>query len=130
MTDKELLLSISNIMDNKLQPIENRIDALEQNLKADIQRLDSKIDTVEQKIKTVEHNLEAVTQNLEAKIHLIDMKLDNMIVPRLNEIESCYLSTYERYSRETDKLVGIENDMSVMKDVVIEHGNKLKALGA
>lgn len=123
MTDKELLLSISKIMDQKLKPIENRIDGVEQNLKADINRLDSKIDTVEQSLKAVE-------QNLKADIHLINLNLENVIVPRLNEIEACYVSTSKRYMREVDKLVSFDTSLSALQDVVIEHGNRLHLIGA
>lgn len=105
MTDNELLLSISDIMDKKLYPLEKRMDAL-----------DAKIDTVEQKLKS--------------DIHLIHLTLENMVIPRLNEIETCYISTSERYLRETDKFISFESDLSVIKDVIKEHSSRLSVIGA
>ena len=165
MTDNELLLSISNIMDKKLYPLEKRMDAfdekldkVEERLSAEIRCLDTKIDNVERRVVSLEHkvdaveqrvvtverkvvsleqnlkdvqqNLKDVQQNLKDDIHLINLKLENMIIPRLNEIESCYLSTSKRYMRETDKFIAFDTDLSVVKGIVIEHGNRLKAIGA
>lgn len=144
MTDNELLLSISDIMKKNLYPLEQRMDALDEKidnvearLSARIDCLDVKIDNVEQNLHAVEQNLHAVEQNLHAveqnlknDIHLINLKLENMILPRLNEIESCYLSTSERYQRETDKFIVFDTDLSVMRGIILEHGNRLSAIGA
>ena len=137
MTDNELLLSISDIMKKNLYPLEQRMDALDEKidnvearLSARIDCLDVKIDNVEQNLHAVEQNLHAVEQNLKNDIHLINLKLENMILPRLNEIESCYLSTSERYQRETDKFIVFDTDLSVMRGIILEHGNRLSAIGA
>lgn len=138
MTDNELLLSISNIMDKKLYPLEKTMDAFDEKLDKLETKLTNKIDTVEQnlnsKIDTLEQNLnskiDTVEQNLKHSIRLINLTLENNVVPRLNEIESCYISTSERYQRETDKIISLDSDMSVAKSVILEHSNKLAALGA
>ena len=172
MTDNELLLSISSIMDKKLYPLEKRMDAfdekldkVEERLSAEIRCLDTKIDNVERRVVSLEHkvdsveqrvvslehkvdsveqrvvtverkvvsleqNLKDVQQNLKDDIHLINLKLENMVMPRLNEIESCYLSTSKRYMQETDKFIAFDTDLSVVKGIVLEHGNRLKAIGA
>ena len=141
MTDNELLLSISQIMDKKLDPLEKRMDTFEEKLdKLDAkidrveQNLNTKIDLVQQNLNTVEQNLNAkidlVEQSLKHSIHLINLTLDNNIVPRLNEIESCYISTSERYLKETDKIIALDTDLSVAKSVILEHRKKLAALGA
>lgn len=54
MTDNELLLSISDMLDKKLKPVNDRLKKIE------------------------------LTQ-------------ENDILPRLQNIEACYLSTYKRY---------------------------------
>ena len=123
MTDNELLLSISQIMDKKLDPFEKRMDTFEEKL----DKLDAKIDRVEQNLNT---KIDLVEQNLKHSIHLINLTLDNNIVPRLNEIESCYISTSERYLKETDKIIALDTDLSVAKSVILEHSKKLAALGA
>lgn len=66
MTDNELLLAISELMDKKLAaalaPIENRVKKIEVDL------------------------------------------LENNVIPRLNTLEACYTSTYDRYKDNADKM--------------------------
>ena len=147
MTDDELLLAISDIMDKKIQPLETKIDTVEKNLTSEIKRLDKKIDAVEQslnaKIDSVEQSLNAkidsVEQSLNTKIDSVERTLQNQIIkinrqmendfsPRLQNIEDCYLSTYERYKSRNEQLDQLQLDVSVIKRVVIDHGERLKQI--
>lgn len=85
MSDNELLLAISEMMDKKLEPV-----------KADIR--DTKI------------------------------LLENDILPRLQNIESCYTSTYRRYSSGIEEMNALKADMEIVKKVVAEHSAKLQKL--
>ncbi len=89
MTDNELLLAISNMLDNKLNshlaPIENRLTNIE-------------------------------------------LTLENNILPRLQNIESCYTTTYERYKNHADKMQASFDDIEIMKNVITEHSEKLQKL--
>lgn len=89
MTDNELLLALSNMMDEKLKanlaPIENRLTKIE-------------------------------------------ITLENDILPRIQNIESCYTSTYERYKNNADKMETVFTDLELLKKVVSEHSEKLKKI--
>lgn len=85
MTDNELLLAISNMMDEKLEPV-----------KTDIKN----------------------TRIL----------IENDILPRLQNIETCYTSTYRRYSNGIEEMKALKSDMDIIKKVVAEHSEKLKKL--
>lgn len=85
MTDNELLLAISNMMDEKLEPV-----------KTDIKN----------------------TRIL----------IENDILPRLQNIEACYTSTYRRYSNGIEEMKALKSDMDIIKKVVAEHSEKLKKL--
>lgn len=148
MTDKELLLAISSMMDTKLKPINARIDALEKNLNARIdaveKNLNARIDAVESRINAVESRIDAVEANLNARIDAVESRIDavemnlnaridrtnqlleNQVLPRLNEIETCYLSTYERYQQGVEKIEQLQLDVEVIKDVLIEHGERFQ----
>ncbi|MBE5947769.1 MAG: hypothetical protein E7261_01945 [Lachnospiraceae bacterium] len=78
MTDNELLLSLSNMLDEKLKPIQ-------------------------------------LTQ-------------ENEIIPRLQNIENCYTSTYNRYSKGINQLNTIQTDVDILKKVVTEHSEKLQKI--
>jgi len=119
MTDKELLLAISNMMDVKLKPINARIDALERRIDAVEKNLNARIDAVESRI-------DAVEMNLNARIDRTNQLLENQVLPRLNEIETCYLSTYERYQQGVEKIEQLQLDVEVIKDVLIEHGERFQ----
>lgn len=90
MTDNELLLAISDMMDTKfdarLKPIENRIRRIEVDL------------------------------------------LENNVIPRLNTIESCYTSTYDRYSDSVEDYDANRQDISIIKKIVAEHSEKLQKI--
>lgn len=89
MTDNELLLAMSDMLDNKLKsylaPVENRLTNLQ-------------------------------------------LTLENNILPRLQNIESCYTSTYERYKNHSDKMQSAFDDIDIMKNVITEHSEKLQKL--
>lgn len=85
MTDNELLLAISDIMDKKLKPVNDRLKKIE------------------------------LTQ-------------ENEILPRLQNIESCYTSTYKRYQSGIEQIEAMQADIEVMKRVIREHSEKLQKL--
>lgn len=96
MTDTELLLAISEAMDNKL--------------KSEIQPL--------------KNDLRAVKD----EVHQIRLYQENVILPRLNTIESCYTDTYNRYKDYADKMDAAFADIELLKKVVTEHSEKLQKL--
>lgn len=85
MTDNELLLSLSNIIQSQIEP-----------MKKDIQQT-----------------------------RLI---LEHDILPRLQNIESCYTSTYNRYSSGINQIEAIQSDVDILKKVVTEHSVKLQKI--
>ena len=85
MTDNELLLAISNMMDEKIKPINDKI-----------------------------------TQ--------IQLTQENDILPRLQNIEACYTSTYRRYSSGIEEIESLKSDMDIIKKVVAEHSLLLQKM--
>lgn len=85
MTDNELLLAISDIMDKKLQPLKEEIKQLK-------------------------------------------LQNENIIIPRLQNIENCYTSTYDRYKNSVEDYEAMKADIQIMKLVIQEHSEKLKKI--
>ena len=106
MSDNELLLAISNMMDKKIEPIQKSIS----NIEDDIIDIKGQIKELDVRIKQVEINQE------------------NRILPRLQNIEACYTSTYERYARGVDQIENTMQDISLIKTVVTEHSAKLEKI--
>lgn len=90
MTDNELLLAISEMLDKKL---------------------DARLNPIEHRIKRIEVDL-----------------LENKVIPRLNTIESCYTSTYDRYKDSVEEYEALKQDIGIMKKVITEHSEKLQKL--
>ena len=82
MTDNELLLAISSIVQSQVEPMKN-------------------------------------------DLRDIKLILENDILPRLQNIESCYTTTYKRYQSGTDQIDTIAQDVDILKKVVREHSEKL-----
>lgn len=56
------------------------------------------------------------------------MTQENVILPRLNTIEACYTSTYDRYKDSVEDYDSMKQDISVLKKIVTEHSEKLQKL--
>ena len=141
------LLAISQLLDVKLkaeiQPIKNEI----QSLKSDVQSVKTELLAEMQALKAEQRaeiqalkaelqaemqalwaELQAVKASLEAEIHKIKLFQENVIMLRLNTIESCYLSTYERYKDSTEGYEALQADNEIMKAIIMEHSERLQKL--
>ena len=88
MSDNELLLAISEMLDKKL---------------------DARLNPIENSINRIEVDI-----------------LESQVIPRLNTIESCYTSTFDRYKDSVEDYEAIKQDISIMKKVITEHSEKLQ----
>lgn len=92
MSDNELLLAISNMIQAQLEPINQ---------------------------KFAQNNQE---------IHEIKLLIENDVLPRINNIEACYTSTYRRYAGGIEQMKCLQADVDILKKVVAEHSEKLQKL--
>ncbi len=88
MTDNELLLAISNMLD----PIKEDI------------------------------------QDIKDRVKRIELTQETVVIPRLNTIETCYTSTYDRYKDNVETYESMKQDISIIKKVVAEHSEKLQKI--
>lgn len=149
MTDNELILTISELMDKKLSPINNRLqkvegkidivekhmDSLETSLNGRMDNLGGRMDNLEGHIDDLETSVnerfDAVdkrfTQN-EELLRRVSLIQETEILPRLQNIEDCYLSTYKRYQKSAEQTDAMQVDLDIMKKVLIEHSQKLQQI--
>ena len=138
MTDHELLLAISNIMDKKLdarlKPLENTLQSLKedvQQLKDDVQQTKSDVQQLKAEVhqlKAEVHQLKAEVHQFEAEMHQLKLYQENVILPRLQNIESCYMDTYKRYQDGVGQIDAMQTDIDVMKSVLLEHSDRLQKI--
>ena len=115
MTDNELLLTMSDLLDKKLKPVNDRLQKIELTQENDIlPRL--------QKIELTQEN------DILPRLKKVELTQENDILPRLQNIESCYISTFKRYQAGVEQIEAIQTDTEVMKSVIREHSEKLQRL--
>ena len=125
------LLAIGQVMDEKLKPIEERLDSLEQGfvlLKEEVAGLGKRVDGLEQGFVLLKEEVAGLgkrVDGLEAEVRGIKVYLESNIEPRLRTIESAYLSTYNRYCRETERMQKTYSDVELLKGAVVEHSRTL-----
>ena len=127
MSNNELLLAISGMMDKKLEPIQKDISQMKNdivNMKKDISNIQDDIIDIKGQIKEMDVRINEV----DVRIKQIEINQENKILPRLQNIEACYTSTYERYARGADQIENTMQDMSLIKTVVTEHSAKLEKI--
>lgn len=131
MTDNELILTISELMDKKLSPINNRL-----------QKVEGKIDIVEKHMDSLEGHIDDLETSVNERFDAVDKRFtqneemlrrvsliqETEILPRLQNIEDCYLSTYKRYQKSAEQTDAMQVDLDIMKKVLIEHSQKLQQI--
>ncbi len=58
----------------------------------------------------------------------IELLLENDILPRLQNIESCYTSTYRKYANGISELEALKANADIIEKVVENHSAELKKL--
>ena len=131
MSDNELLLAISNMMDVKLKaglaPIKNAV----QEMKQDIQNLKSRMQSLENRMQSLENRMQNVENEvcqIKNEVHQIKLCQENVILPRLNTIEACYTETFKRYKENADKMEAAFEDIAILKETVAEHSEQIQKL--
>ncbi len=144
MTDNELLLAISDLMDQKLNAA---LQAELHPIRKDIQKLDQKIDQVEknlnqrithveeslnQRITCVEESLNQritnVEQNLQQQIHRIELHLENKTDRNVSLLAENYVPAADLFLSAAAKIDALQAEQDIMKKVIREHSKKLQTI--
>lgn len=122
MTNNELLLAISDMMDTKLraelQPLRNEMQDFKDEMRSEMQDFRGEMRSEMQDFK----------DEMQSGVHQIKLFQENIILPRLDTIESCYLDTYRRYRDNADRMEAVFEDVGIMKKVLAEHSKQLQKL--
>lgn len=129
-----LLGEISGMLENMQNSLRTEIaetrDSLQSSLRAEItetrETLHAEIaETRDSLQSSLRAEIAETRDSLQSQLTQINLTLEQNVVPRLNTIESCYVSTYERYSQGINQLESIQSDILVMKDVIMKHSTQL-----
>ena len=163
MSDNELLLAISDMMDIKLKSVNDRLEKIELTQDNDIlprlgkleqsqermeqsyERMEQSVGKLEQSYERMEQSYERIEQSyermeqsyerleqsyerLELAQKKMELTLENNILPRLQTIEECYLSTYDRYRDGVDQMASMQANIDVIKTTITKHSEILQKL--
>ena len=125
MTNNELLLEISNMMDVKIgtlhQTMRDEMKEMENSLHGEITGLKSELQS---EMAGMQHEM----AGMKADICALKMQNENDIIPRLQNIESCYVDTSKRFYMELGQMEDLKQDVDVLKKVVAEHSERLQKI--
>ena len=130
------LLAISQLLDVKLkaeiQPIKNELQSVKAEIQSVKAELQAEIQAVkaelQAEIQAVRTEIQAVRTELQAEILQMKLFQENVMMPRLNTIEACYLSTYDKYKNSVEGYEALQADSELMKQVIMEHSAQLQKL--
>ena len=134
------LLSISQLLDvklkaeiqpikNEMQTLRNEIRSVKTELQGEIQAVKTELQGEIQAVKAeLQGEIQAVKAELQAEIHQIKLFQENIMMPRLNTIESCYTSTYDRYKNSIEEYERMQADNELMKEIIMEHSAQLQKM--
>ena len=123
MTENEMLLALSNMLD----PIKSDIKEMKSDisgLKGDVQVLKDDVQVLKGDVQVLKDDM----QEVKGRVKKIELTQENVILPRLQNIEACYTSTYDRYKESVEDHEEMKQDISILKKVVAEHSEKLQRI--
>ena len=156
MTNEEMIVVLSSLLDEKLKPIElhlkehdKRFDKLEERmdrLEERMDRLEERMDKLDERMERLELRMERLEERmdkLEERVDILEENMNSMgrelrrvalmqeqrVLPLLSEMHSYYMDVFRRYERGADKQDGMLLDISVVKDVVVDHSDRLEKAG-
>ena len=118
MTNNELLLEISNMMDVK-------IGTLHQTMRDEMKEMEN---SLHGEITGLKSEMQSEMAEMKADICALKMQNENDIIPRLQNIESCYVDTSKRFYMELGQMEDLKQDVDVLKKVVAEHSERLQKI--
>ena len=119
----EDLLAISNIMDKKIKPIEHRMDNLELEMNSVKTELRSEIQEVKTELKS---EIQDIKTKLEGEIRRIDLTIENKIQKNIDTLVEVFIPAAKRFNAVSPKIEAIEEDVAMIRKVMIKHSEKLQ----
>lgn len=132
MSNNELLLALSEMMDTKLKSV------LQEELKKEIQPIKADIAELKQEIQPMKADIAELKQeiqpmkvsigNLEREVAGIKIHLENVTDRNIRLLAENYVPAARRYEKEASQIESMKTDIEILKQVVTEHSEKLQKL--
>ena len=127
MKDHELLNAISDMMDDKLEPLKTDIADLKtsvSNLESDVAGLKTDVAG----LKTDVSEMKTDISELKTRVTKLEVDNETIIIPGINELRSAYNSEFDKYQISIKDHERLVTDVDALKTVVPHHSEQIAEL--
>ena len=136
MTNEELLVAMSNMMDQKLgstvsDMVDQKLDEKLEPLKKDMSEVKDRVTNIENRVTNIENrvtniedrvtNMETQITNIKDRVTNIEIDIENDIRPGIITLCDAYGKQFDRYSISIESHEKMKTDIEVMKSIVSRH---------
>ena len=138
MTNEELLVAMSNMMDQrldeKLEPlkkdmseVKDRVTNIENrvtNIENRVTNIENRVTNIENRVTNIEDrvtNMETQITNIKDRVTNIEIDIENDIRPGIITLCDAYGTQFDRYSISIESHEKMKTDIEVMKSIVSRH---------
>lgn len=131
MTNEELLVAMSNMMDQrldeKLEPLKKDMSEVKDrvtNIEDRITNIEDRVTNIENRVTNIEDrvtNMETQITNIKDRVTNIEIDIENDIRPGIITLCDAYGTQFDRYSISIESHEKMKTDIEVMKSIVSRH---------
>ena len=100
-------------------------------VKKDVGVLKEEVKELREDVEVLKEDVEVLKTDvnvLQKKVTKIELRMEQDALPRLQNIEACYTSTYRRYSDNVERFDQMEKDIELLKSIATEHSKQLQKI--
>ena len=124
MTNEELLVAMSNMMDQRL---DEKLEPLKKDMsevKDRVTNIENRVTNIENRVTNIENrvtNIETQVTKIEDRVTNIELNIENDIRPGIITLCDAYGTQFDRYSISIESHEKMKTDIEVMKSIVSRH---------
>ncbi len=125
MENKELVGAISQLLDEKLEPIKADISGLKEDvsgLKKDVSGLKKDVSNLKKDVSCLKEDV----ARLDARQTKMELIIENEMRPDIKLLAENYVPAAQMYREQADKIEAMQTDIALMKSVIREHSEILQ----
>ena len=131
MTNEELLVAMSNMMDQrldeKLEPLKKDMSEVKDrvtNIENRVTNIEDRVTNIENRVTNIEDrvtDMETQITNIKDRVTNIELNIENDIRPGIITLCDAYGTQFDRYSISIESHEKMKTDIEVMKSIVSRH---------
>ena len=131
MTNEELLVAMSDMMDQrldeKLEPLKKDMSEVKDrvtNIENRVTNIEDRVTNIENRVTNIENrvtDMETQITNIKDRVTNIELDIENDIRPGIITLCDAYGTQFDRYSISIESHEKMKTDIEVMKSIVSRH---------